>query len=150
MEKMNIKEAARYWVRGFNAIPQNLITKAYPYLNEDGLEVLVTDKECTYCGNTDFEKNEEDELVCSSCGHSAEEYASEKYDLPMWGTMWTFEEGLDEDWARENLEIMHECGFWVYDSDELGLVFGIDGAGYDFYESHWIPLYKARGLQWHT
>ena len=25
----------------------------------------------------------------------------------------------------------------------------IDGAGYDFYESHWIPLYKARGLQWH-
>ena len=21
--------------------------------------------------------------------------------------------------------------------------------GYDFYENHWIPLYKARGLQWH-
>lgn len=26
---------------------------------------------------------------------------------------------------------------------------GIDGAGYDFYEAHWIPLYEARGLHWH-
>ena len=30
-----------------------------------------------------------------------------------------------------------------------GYFFGIDGAGYSFYEEHWIPLYKARGLQWH-
>ena len=31
----------------------------------------------------------------------------------------------------------------------FGYFFGIDGAGYSFYEEHWIPLYKARGLQWH-
>lgn len=22
-------------------------------------------------------------------------------------------------------------------------------ATYDFYEAHWIPLYKVRGLHWH-
>ena len=32
---------------------------------------------------------------------------------------------------------------------EFGYFFGIDGAGYSFYEKHWIPLYKARGFQWH-
>ena len=31
----------------------------------------------------------------------------------------------------------------------FGYIFGIDGAGYDFYEDHWIPLYKERGIQWH-
>jgi hypothetical protein len=29
------------------------------------------------------------------------------------------------------------------------LVLGINGAGYDFYEHHWIPLYTALGYAWH-
>lgn len=29
------------------------------------------------------------------------------------------------------------------------LLLGINGAGYDFYESHWVPLYLALGYQWH-
>ncbi len=75
----------------------------------------------------------------------------DEYDdfLPMWSTMWTFGESLDEDWARENIQIMQDCGFRVYENDDFGIIFGIDGAGYNFYESHWIPLYKARGLKWH-
>lgn len=75
----------------------------------------------------------------------------DEYDdfLPMWSTMWTFGESLDEDWARENIEIMQDCGFRVYENDDFGIIFGIDGAGYNFYESHWIPLYKARELKWH-
>lgn len=69
----------------------------------------------------------------------------ECYDFfPMWGTMWTFGDKFDEEWAYSHLEEMAECGFRIYECDELGLVFGIDGAGYDFYEKHWIPLYLAR------
>lgn len=151
--EMTILEATREWVKEFNAIPQSLIMKAYPNMIEDGLEILVTDRQCDYCGCTECtvegneEEGEEDILTCDSCGHND---FSEKYDLPMWGTMWTFGETLDDEWAKENLETMRECGIWVYESDELGILFGIDGAGYDFYESHWIPLYKARGLKWHT
>ena len=44
---------------------------------------------------------------------------------------------------------MSECGFRIYENDEIGYFFGIDKAGYDFYESHWVPLYKKRGLLWH-
>ena len=44
---------------------------------------------------------------------------------------------------------MIECGFVVCESIDYGYFFGIDGGGYDFYNAHWLPLYKARGLQWH-
>lgn len=70
------------------------------------------------------------------------------YGLPMWGTMFSFKDPFDVDWLRDNLDKMKECGFTVFDSD-YGYFFGIDGAGYDFYEAHWLPLYDARGLHWH-
>lgn len=76
-----------------------------------------------------------------------------EYDgwLPMWGTLWTFGDVSDEDWARENPELVAECGFRIFEDSETGDIYlGIDGAGYNFYEAHWIPLYKARGLQWHN
>lgn len=112
-----IEEAAREWVREFNAIPQSVI------MNMQKLDIYSVYELTTPDEYEDF--------------------------LPMWSTMWTFGESLDEDWARENIEIMESCGFRVYDSEDFGIIFGIDGAGYNFYESHWIPLYKARGLKWH-
>ena len=67
--------------------------------------------------------------------------------LPMWGTMWSFGANY---WLEEKggLQIMADCGFRVYEQKDYGYIFGIDGCNYDFYEAHWIPLYKARGLRW--
>jgi len=148
---MELKEAARKWVGEFNAIPQAFIERA---MGEAGLvdgkvEVLSTEKVCGNCDHTEFFMSE-DVMVCTDCGHPEEE-AITTYGLPMWGTMWTFGERMDEDWVRDHggLEVMRECGFWVYDDEDLGIFFGINGAGYDFYEAHWIPLYLKRGLQWH-
>ena len=75
----------------------------------------------------------------------------------MWGTMWAFGDQIDNDWLNpiysdlvgDGLQLMADCGFRIYEQEDYGYVFGIDGAGYDFYEAHWIPLYKARGLKWH-
>ena len=71
--------------------------------------------------------------------------------LPMWGWLWQFGDSCDDWWLEEGdgVEKMSECGFRVYVHDEFGYFFGIDGAGYDFYEAHWEPLYNARGLKWH-
>lgn len=49
----------------------------------------------------------------------------------------------------DGIKKMSECGFRIYEHDEWGYFFGIDGCGYSFYDEHWIPLYKKRGLQWH-
>lgn len=148
---MKKQDAVRKWVNEFNTIPLDLIEKAYP--NMEGIEVLATERECANCGCTDFtaegsdEEDGEDILTCTSCGGNE---FTQSYGLPMWGSMWTFDSNLDKEWAKRNTETMRECGIWVYESDELGIFFGVDGAGYDFYEAHWEPLYDARGLNWHT
>lgn len=73
------------------------------------------------------------------------------YLWPMWGTMWQFHDSADRYWIEEGdgLQALADCGFTIWESDSFGYFFGIDGAGYNFYEEHWIPLYKARGLHWH-
>ena len=71
--------------------------------------------------------------------------------LPIYGTLWSFSHPVN-DWWLENddgIRKMCECGFRVYEHEEWGYFFGIDGCGYDFYEAHWIPLYLKRGLHWH-
>lgn len=43
---------------------------------------------------------------------------------------------------------MTKLGLFVLES--LGHLLGIDGAGFDFYGTYWMPLYKLRGLQWQS
>ena len=115
-------EAAREWVREFNEIPTQMIAKLWNAEPEGWREVTSSDNEV------------------------------EDYDqLPMWGTMWAFSDSCDSDWLKFGNGIlkMSQCGFRVFESEEFGYFFGIDGAGYDFYEAHWLPLYNARGLKWH-
>lgn len=126
MKYETIREAAQAWVREFNAYPQGMIEQLWRDHPDEWSEI-------TYKGDED-----------------------DYYDvLPMWGTMWSFGDGIDDDWlsgefGEDGLKLMSECGFRIYEHEEFGYFFGIDGAGYDFYEAHWIPLYKARGLHWHN
>lgn len=119
-----ISEAAHKWVNGFNAIPRGMIEQLMRDHPNDWTELTVM--------------NEEQESYYTGL-------------LPMWGMMWSFGDSCDDHWLEElnGIEIMSKCGFRIYEHDEFGYFFGIDGAGYDFYTEHWIPLYKKRGLQWH-
>lgn len=163
---MTIKEATERWVSSFNAIPQSLIVKAY--LKNDDIdsiqeitpitdgnlvwsneyqteaEVLSVDRE-NETARIDVNEDEDVEVSIHDLNREDDDY------LPMWGTMWTFGSTMEDYWIEEQggLEVMADCGFRIYETDELGYLFGIDGAGYSFYEDHWIPLYKARGLKWH-
>jgi hypothetical protein len=114
------EEAMRQWMRTFNSVPTGIVVKLY----RAGDEVVEITPPTTV---------EHDEL------------------LPMWGTMWSFDNSADNAWLddKKNLRAMADCGFRIYQQEDYGYIFGIDGAGYDFYEAHWIPLYKARGLKWH-
>ena len=69
-------------------------------------------------------------------------------EYPMWSTMWQFNDCCDEQWLEDHVHDMAKLGFSIYLTD-YGYFFGIDGAGYNFYDAHWIPLYKLRGLHWH-
>lgn len=98
------------------------------------------------------------------------------FSLPMWGTVWVAgdNKGCFEDLMKEyDLENEkdeekliedegEECATLIFDGwRELGdsgvfarefddeLLIGIHGAGYNFYDAHWEPLYDAVGYRWH-
>lgn len=165
---MTIVKAAREWVQKFNTFPRDMIellmrTDPYswrevtkPYVSarvcvEDGEEGEIT--ECKYNGESSLYVVKYDDESLGDSVLSEDEFCivPETLLLPMWGTMWSFGNSIDDHWLEneENLQLMSQCGFRIYEHEEWGYFFGIDGAGYDFYDAHWIPLYKARGLHWH-
>lgn len=159
-----ISDAAHGWVREFNAFPLGMIEKLFNAEVDDWTEVTpVTKYDRVWCNDyqemgevKEVKKIEDEEMlyvVELDNGEEVETNDVSREDdsyFPMWGTMWQFGDSCDDWWLeQEGLQIMADCGFRVYESGEFGYFFGIDGAGYDFYEQHWIPLYKARGLQWH-
>ena len=169
MKYNTIREAAEAWVSSFNRIPYDVVCKLMrldpdevreitPFTRGDRVYVydVPEDEHCGEVVNTVGDVY----LVNLDDGNTVEvgeEDIAHEYDgvLPMWGTMWAFSESIDNAWLDNEhigngLLAMAECGFRIYEQEDYGYIFGIDGAGYSFYESHWIPLYKARGLHWHN
>ena len=64
---------------------------------------------------------------------------------PMWSTAFWFEGNrLMYEFVEQEQERINDIGFSIlYDGadGDVPLALGIDGAGYDFYEAHWRPLY---------
>lgn len=156
-------EATREWVKEFNAIPQGMIERLVKLAPDEWEEITlptVGDPVCTcndekgkitrYYSDGDQYRIELDDGRSILLGVN-EFWVVRYYDLPIWGTMWSFGESIDEWWLEEDggLRAMSDCGFKIYKHEEYGYFFGIDGAGYDFYEAHWCPLYDKRGLNWH-
>ena len=125
---MNKLQACEKWVSTFGFVPVSAAEKlrVYSFLN----------------GSEDFE---EETIFTENDDPEPDSH------FPAWSNMWCFSETADERWfdSEQGIKILSECGFRVYRSEDFGLVFGIDGAGYNFYEYHWLPLYEKRGLQWH-
>ena len=165
MKYDTIKEAAQAWVREFNAIPFSILEKLLE-INPDELQEITPPAagDRVYVYNPPAGENEgeiiqrEDDLYTielddgTTCVLEPSEFdVQHDGSLPMWGTLWAFGDSIDNWWLEKHdgLQIMADCGFRIYEQEDYEYVFGIDGAGYDFYSDHWIPLYKSRGLHWH-
>lgn len=167
-----VKDATYEWVQTFNAFPENMIEKlmdleytewqevtvpqvgkrviVFDYGQGEVVEVYYEEGIRKFAVELDDpdENDGEEIIVVDEDGIEAEGYGY----LPMWGTMWQFSDSIDEYWLenQDGINLMSACGFKIFKHEEWGYFFGIDGAGYDFYEAHWIPLYKARGMKWHA
>lgn len=176
---MTIREAARSWVAGMNSYPREMIEtlmgakpndwhevtmpreydRVYifdmPEKDIDGNDIEVDD----FYGGIVEVKEDDDKVsyIIETEGDAKIELTEDDFVverdeyLPMWGWLWSFSDSADDWWLEEDrgIRLMSECGFRIYEHEEWGYFFGIDGCGYSFYNEHWIPLYKARGLQWH-
>lgn len=162
-----ILDAARQWVGQMNSISYDMLTELMKNDIDRWHEVTTPAYgDRVYVYEVERDKNtgeitgydEETELFHielddgAEVDVSADDFEVDRYDtLPMWGTLWSFGDSADDYWLEElgGIELMSRCGFRIYEHEEYGYFFGIDGAGYDFYEAHWLPLYKKRGLHWH-
>lgn len=119
------KEATRMMIyEDLSSLPMELFQKMYSYSDIELLNYEYFDEE-------------------------QEEYC-EFYS--MWNYVWLITQPSVEEKIINNLEyVCNELGFYVYQDYENGYLWlGINGAGYDFYEKHWIPLYDFLGYHWHT
>ena len=169
MNNMTIREAAELWVnRDMTAIPMSVVEKLWYYSDYNDFNEItpvmkyskVWSDEYQSIGKVlDIVENDDGDLI-ATVDFEEDQHEVPVDDLsveednehfPMWGMMWAFTDLCDADWLedKENLRKMAECGFRIYESEDYGYIFGIDGADYDFYSEHWIPLYNARGLKWH-
>ena len=165
-----IREAAQAWVDGFSHIPRGICEKLIQADYDEMTEVTppgVGDRVYIFRGKLDGESGQITSVKDDSGSGetlytveldsgketivSSDDFEVEHDDvLPMWGTLWAFSDSADNYWLENGgLQVMAECGFRIYEQEDYWYIFGIDGAGYSFLEEHWIPLYKARGLQWH-
>ena len=162
MRYKNLYDAAHAWVSEMVSLPLSVAQKLLRIDESDFAEVTPPT-----CGDRVYVLSCDEEGEVRRLAREPEHYivlldngvfrSTSKGDLdvmhedyfPMWGTMWSFSDPCDQRWGMEHMQEMADCGFRLYDSEDYGLVFGIDGAGYDFYREHWVPLYLARGLKWH-
>ncbi len=163
---MTISDAAHRWVSEMNMYPHSMIDRLMSVGINEWTEVTKPSK---YNTVYIFDQNvtgeivevidEDDEKLYKIAGYDGNDYTLDEDNfeierdslLPAWGWLFSFRDNADDYWLSDldGLEVMSECGFRIYEHEEWGYFFGIDGAGYDFYSEHWIPLYKKRGLQWH-
>lgn len=66
--------------------------------------------------------------------------------IPMWSTLWALYGEPD----YSEIAMYNDCGISVYRTESDDYYIGINGCGYDFYEAHWLPLYRKMGICWHT
>ena len=164
-----IKEACQLWVeRDMNQVPRSVVEKLQVQSNYNDITEITPPGKCDSISIFSGDYAGEDGEIVRNVGDDeyivqmdSDEYPdpvtvfSDEFDvvrddgLPMWGTMWELKNICDEEWLENNLQAVADCGFRIYESEDYEYLIGIDGAGYDFYEAHWIPLYKARGLHWH-
>lgn len=161
---MTLEEAVSKFRNNYmDAIPTRIIGKLWQYEPDSICEVTLP---CAGDRVYDYESDESGEIesvrddiytIRLDGGTTVKRKGANNFEveydeaLPMWGTMWSFKDWVDNYWLEncDGIRIMSECGFRIYEHEEFGYFFGIDGAGYSFYEPHFLPLYKARGIKWH-
>lgn len=159
---ITIREAAEKWVSQFNAVDRGMIERLMMDHPDEWNEITTP---CVHDWVYHYDESEYGTIVgiegdvykIELTGGKEIECETTDFEvirdslLPMWGRMWNFGDSADDYWLEDmdGIKLMSECGFRIYEHEEYGYWFGIDGCGYSFYEAHWEPLYKKRGLAWH-
>lgn len=123
---MKITKSTIRWIeQSFQAIPYDIIQKAYIESDKEELKILTSELE-----------------------RERVEYLSYSNFPIAIHSFFLVSETSDIRWILNNLETLEKYGFDVYETNHH-LFISVDGIGYDLIKEHWEKLYLARGLKWH-
>lgn len=153
-------QAEYYFKREFNTIPLDLLKEDYEIINPS--DELILEYYFDDYGNKDelikdylkenkikkkeFNVNHFNQTIIKS--DEFENYKFEDFSLnhsPMWGYVFHCPNFYINS-QYMNTDMLYELGIGVLEHEDIGYCLFIGGAGYDFYEAHWIPLFKK--LNW--
>jgi hypothetical protein len=147
---------------GFNSVPMSVIDK----INEHDNYLSITEitpptignwvyiHTGEYCGEegevVGVDHNEENTLYKVRINDDPDNpvlISSDCFDvqhdmiMPICDTMWAFSDPTDIEWANgeylgPHLQEIADCGFRIYESEDYGILLGIDHGGYSFYDEH--------------
>lgn len=167
---MTVRKATESWVGQFNHVPGSVIEKlgeiddSVILSNSDLFRLIASPTvDCLGCGlryEGDLSLEELEQAHADgrgvACGHCSDNDGScWTLGLPDtfpcgWSTLFAPKDSSDIDWLRDHAEEVAKLGFYVFDSEDFGVLLGIDAGGFDFYDAYWMPLYRLRGLRWHN
>lgn len=170
MSKLSIQDAARRWIDTFDHVPASVLEKMaeadpdmYHYDSDSlrlvgGPRIVCDGCERDYEGPSTLSELRDRAkqgrgVPCPWCDLNPGDqwirgYPSHAFPVA-WSTLFAPRESLDCEWVLEHAEEVAKLNLYVFQSEDYGCLLGIDGAGYDFHEAFWIPLYRLRGLKWH-
>lgn len=170
MSKLTLRAATQEWIAQFDHVPASIIEKmaeADEYMrcyDSDTLRLVAGPRtECNWCNATYEGRQTLKQLheaqeqgqgePCPFCDGNLGDswvYGDPVNAFPCgWSTLFAPRDACDKEWTLEHADEVGNLGLFVFESEDFGYLLGIDGAGFDFYEALWVPLYQARGLQWH-
>lgn len=125
------EQAVHAFVESFNRIPDWLIKDN---INHDYEAWIISERA------EEWDYDEQDYVV---------DY-TDYGNFPMWGWVWDPSTWITYEWMNEHRHELMDIGFTIIEKENEDFwCLGIDGAGYDFYEAHWTPLYDLCGFKWH-
>jgi len=161
----DLEEECKKWVNGFNEFPLGMISELmdhdpdweeltvpgvgdYVVIDETGIggriSAITSEPIQTYRVDLD----DKSQTVCAAQDFTVQYNGG---DLPIWDALWQFSDPVDQEWldgapTGSHYKEMSDLDFRIFHSPEYGTFFGIDQDGYDFYSTHWMSLFKERGL----
>jgi len=160
--KEALRTATEAWVAQFNEVPGSVIEKMAKadedmrkYAGPRGVRCDRCRAEfdgdlagncsllCEKCGH------ENRWMQCDSCGYSLLFIYVEPSVFPCGPGPLFAPPSADRQWFLRNAKAVAGLGFFVFESEDYGVLLGLDAGGFDFYEAYWMPLYQLRGLRWH-
>jgi len=119
----------------------SFVIKFHEWVDEYKLEELEIEfKDETE--NVEIDEDEFLEWAQDNYGEPIEEFYYESEHYPMWGTMFEARDLSFSGLIENHVDELYEIGLGVVQStDDYRAMLFVPGAGYDFYEAHWIPLF---------